>query len=111
MSEALKRLSNKELSKKFRHAAYLRAKEYRKTDPRQIAMKNRQKEQRREAYQRTKESNKAFSDEIKKDEKDNVATIKNDIRENLKKNVFKGSSIKQLPPKTTKHPPITRRLP
>jgi hypothetical protein len=33
------RLSKKEFAKKMRHEAYLRAKEYRKTDPRQIAMR------------------------------------------------------------------------
>jgi hypothetical protein len=49
-----KHLSKKELSKKFRHEAYLRAKEYRKTDPRQIAMTEKLKEQRRDAYQRLK---------------------------------------------------------
>jgi len=32
------KLSRKELSKQFRHEAYLRAKEYRKTDPRKIAI-------------------------------------------------------------------------
>jgi hypothetical protein len=41
MSGTPKHLSYKELSKKFRHEAYVRAKEYRKNDPRQIAMKER----------------------------------------------------------------------
>jgi hypothetical protein len=65
-NETVKRLSQKELSKKFRHEAYLRAKEYRTTDPRQIAMKERLKEQRRGAYRKAKERNKAYRDDMKK---------------------------------------------
>jgi hypothetical protein len=64
--EPPKRLSRKELSKKFRHEAYLRAKEYRKTDPRQIAMKEKLKELRRDAYQKAKERGKAYRAELKK---------------------------------------------
>jgi hypothetical protein len=70
-NETTKRLSQKELSKKFRQEAYLHAKEYRKTDPRQIAMKERLKEQRRDAYQKAKERGKAYRAEIKKASKEN----------------------------------------
>jgi len=59
------RLSKKELAKKLRHEAYLRAKEFRKTDPRQIAMKEKMKEQRREAYRKAKERDKAYRAEQK----------------------------------------------
>lgn len=44
----------------MRHEAYLRAKEYRKTNPRQIAMKGRLKQQRRDAYQKAKERGKVL---------------------------------------------------
>jgi hypothetical protein len=44
-------LSKKDLARKFRHEAYLRAKEFRRIDPRQIALKEQQKEFQREAYQ------------------------------------------------------------
>lgn len=64
--EPTKYLSKKELAKHYRHAAYLRAKEFRKADPRQIAMKEKLKEQRKEAYQKGKECRKAYQDEIKK---------------------------------------------
>ncbi len=58
--EPPKRLSQKEFAKKMRRAAYLRAKEYRKTDPRQIAMMEKLKQQRRDAYQKAKERGKAI---------------------------------------------------
>ena len=64
--EPAERLSKKELGKIFRHEGYLRAKEFRKTDPRQIALKEKLKELRRDAYQKAKERNKAYRDEIKK---------------------------------------------
>ena len=64
------KLSRKELARQFRHAAYQRAKEFRKTDPRQIAIKERLKEQQKEfqrdAYQKAKKRNKAYRDGIKK---------------------------------------------
>ena len=44
----------------MRREAYLRAKEYRKTDPRQIAMMEKLKQQRRDAYQKAKERGKAI---------------------------------------------------
>jgi hypothetical protein len=49
------RLSKKEFAKKMRREAYLRVKEFRKTDPRQIAMMEKLKQQRRDAYQKAKE--------------------------------------------------------
>ena len=59
-------LSRKELAKQYRHEAYLRAKEFRKTDPRQIAIKEQQKEYQRETYKKAKERNKVYRDQIKK---------------------------------------------
>ena len=50
----------------MRHEAYLRAKEYRKTDPRQIAMQEKLKQQRRDAYQKAKERGKVIRAERKK---------------------------------------------
>ena len=64
--EPPKRLSPKEFAKKMRHEAYLRAKEYRKTDPRQIAMQEKLKQQRRDAYQKAKERGKVIRAERKK---------------------------------------------
>jgi hypothetical protein len=49
------RLSKKDFAKKMRREAYLRVKEFRKTDPRQIAMMENLKQQRRDAYQKSKE--------------------------------------------------------
>src|SRR3989338_9082547 len=60
------RLSQKEFAKKIRREAYLRAKEYRKTDPRQIAMMEKLKQQRRDAYQKVKERSKIIKAERKK---------------------------------------------
>ena len=50
----------------MRREAYLRAKEYRKTDPRQIAMKEKLKQQRRDAYQKVKGRGKVLRAERKK---------------------------------------------
>ena len=49
------RLSKNEFAKKMRREVYLRAKAFRKTDPRQIAMMENLKQQRRDAYQKSKE--------------------------------------------------------
>ena len=57
-----KKLTQKELAKKMRHEAYQRAKEFRKTSPREIARKALAKEQRKALYQKAKEHNKAFKD-------------------------------------------------
>jgi len=92
--EPSERLSQKELSKELRHDAYLRAKEYRKTDPRQIAMKEKLKEQRRELYQKAKERNKAYRDEIKKASKEKSARKRIVKQDKLRKLVVPGSTIK-----------------
>lgn len=54
-----KKLSQKELAKKMRREAYLRAKERRKNDPQEIARKAEAKELRRAQYQKAKERVKA----------------------------------------------------
>ncbi|HYX31759.1 MAG TPA: hypothetical protein VE954_01505 [Oligoflexus sp.] len=59
------KLTKKEFAKKLRREAYLRAKEYKKTDPREIARKEKAKVHRREAYQKAKERNKAAKKEKK----------------------------------------------
>lgn len=64
--EPPERLSQKEFAKKMRREAYLRAKEYRKTDPRQIAMRKKLNQQRRDAYQKAKERGKVIRTERKK---------------------------------------------
>ena len=89
------RLSKKEIAKQYRHEAYLRAKEYRKTDPRQIAKKEKLKEQRKEAYQKGKERRKAYQDEIKKAMKEKGDAAKIDNRKKLRATVVPGSTIKQ----------------
>jgi hypothetical protein len=58
----------KERAKELRHDAYARAKEFRATDPHQIAMKEKLRAQHREAYQRAKERNKKYKDAIKASE-------------------------------------------
>lgn len=92
--DAPKRLSRKELARQFRHEAYLRAKEFRKTDPRQIAMMETLKEQRRDAYQEAKERNKAYRDEIKKASKEKSARKRIVKQDKLRKLVVPGSTIK-----------------
>jgi hypothetical protein len=52
------KLSRKEYARRMRRAAYLRAKELRAKDPRQLAMKEAAKQRRREAYQQAKERRK-----------------------------------------------------
>jgi hypothetical protein len=52
-------LSRKESAKQFRRAAYLRAKEQRANDPKQIAFKAAMKQRQREAYQAAKARKKA----------------------------------------------------
>jgi hypothetical protein len=52
------KLSRKEHARRMRRAAYLRAKELRAKDPRQLAMKEAAKQRRREAYQQAKERRK-----------------------------------------------------
>ncbi len=64
--EPPKRLSQKEFARKMRHEAYLRAKEYHKTDLRQIAMREKLRQKRRDAYQKAKERGKVIRAERKK---------------------------------------------
>ena len=64
--EPPKRLSQKEFAKKIRRETYLRAKEYRKTDPHHIAMMEKLKQQQRDAYQKAKERGKVLKAERKK---------------------------------------------
>lgn len=60
-----KALSRKELAKKMRREAYLRAKEKRKNDPREIARKAEARELRRAQYQKAKERVKAEKERSK----------------------------------------------
>ena len=88
-----KKVSQKELARKFRHEAYLRSKKFRKTDPRQIALKEQLKEFQREAYQEAKKRNKAYRDAIKK-AGDERAGKKKTVRQNkLKAMVVRGTEI------------------
>jgi hypothetical protein len=88
-------LSKKDLTRKFRHEAYLRAKKFKKTDPRQIALKEAQKEFQREAYQEAKKRNKVYRDAIKK-AGDERAGKKKAVRQNkLKALVMRGSSVQK----------------
>jgi len=93
-NERPKRLSKKELTQQFRHEAYLRAKEFRKTDPRQIAMKEKFKEQRRDVYQQAKERNKAYRDELKKANKKHSTKKKTAKQNKLRAMLVPASTIK-----------------
>ena len=66
-------LSRKEFAKRIRHETYQRAKEYRATDPKQIAMKEGLKLRRREAYQAAKARAKALKSERQKRASEMVA--------------------------------------
>lgn len=59
------KLSRKERARQQRRAAYLRAKEYRATDPKQLAFKESMKQRQREANQASKERRKAAAKEQK----------------------------------------------
>ncbi len=59
------KLSRKELARQQRRAAYLRAKEYRATDAKQLAFKETMKQRQREANQASKERRKAVAKEQK----------------------------------------------
>jgi hypothetical protein len=102
--DAPKRLSRKELARQFRHEAYLRAKEYRKTDPRQIAMTEKFKEQRRDAYQKAKKRNKAYRDQIKKASKEKSARKRIVKQDKLMKMVVSGRTCSSP---TTRCPGLT----
>jgi hypothetical protein len=100
------KVSKKELARKFRHEAYLRAKEFRRTDPRQISLKAARKEFQREAYRNAKERNKVYRDAIKNASDERAGKIrlrtrlrrdaKKAVRQNkLKAMVVRGSDIKR----------------
>lgn len=57
------KLTRKELARQQRRAAYERAKERQRSDPRMIALKEEMKRRRREAYQAVKERRKAAAAE------------------------------------------------
>ncbi|HWW87610.1 MAG TPA: hypothetical protein VNZ26_28620 [Vicinamibacterales bacterium] len=58
-------LSRKEYAQRMRRAAYLRAKELRAKDPRQLALKEALRQRRRAAYQQAKERRKMKREEDK----------------------------------------------
>jgi len=89
-----KRLSQKEFAKKMRHEAYLRAKEYRRTDPQQIAMKEKLKQQRRDAYQKAKERGKVLRAERKKAASEKVTKDKVAEGQALLATLVSASSLK-----------------
>ncbi len=70
-----KNISKKDLAKKMRREAYLKAKAFKKTDPREIARKAAAKEHRKAIYQKAKERNKAF----KKSSQEKAAQLKDKI--------------------------------
>ena len=74
----------------------MRSKEFRKTDPRQIAMKEEEKERSREAYQKVKGRNKAYRDKIKKAKKEKSTKKRLVKREELKKMVMPGQYCRNL---------------
>ncbi|MBI3550880.1 MAG: hypothetical protein HY077_00050 [Elusimicrobia bacterium] len=88
------RLSKKEFAKKMRREAYLRAKEYRKTDLRQIAMMEKLKQQRRDAYQKSKERWKIVKAERKNEADGKVAEDRVAKQKNLMAKLVPASSIK-----------------
>lgn len=70
-TEENKKLSPKEYARQQRRKAYLAAKEKRKTDPVHLALKEKQKQQRREIYQKQK----AYIASKKKDTKQTASKI------------------------------------
>ncbi len=64
------KLSRKERAREARHAAYLRAKEWRATDPRHLAMEETAKQRRHEAYQEAKDRRKEAAAEFKRKRKE-----------------------------------------
>ena len=59
------KLSRKERARQQRRAAYLRAKEFRANDPKQLAFKEAMKQRQREANQASNERRKASAKELK----------------------------------------------
>ena len=100
--EPPKRLSPKEFAKKMRHEAYLRAKEYRRTDQRQLAMKEKLKQQRRDAYQKFKERGKIIKAESKKAAEKKAADDGAAEGQALLTTLMRASALKVPPQKTEK---------
>ena len=94
--EPPKRLSQKEFAKRMRREAYLRAKEYRKTDPRQIAMMEKLKQQRRDAYQKVKERGKVLKAERNKTAAEKAAEDRVAEGKSLLATLVPASSLKPL---------------
>ena len=65
MDEQSEKLSRKEWARQQRRAAYLRAKEFRANDPKQLAFKEAMKERQRDANAAAKERRKASATEQK----------------------------------------------
>jgi hypothetical protein len=59
------KLSRKEYARRMRRSAYLRAKEHRANDPKQLAFNEAMKQRQREAYAASKERRKAAAKEQK----------------------------------------------
>lgn len=99
--EPSERLSRVEFARKMRHEAYQRAKEYRKTDPRQIAMREKLKELRRETYQRVKEQRKAYVAEREKASKEKSSIARDVEQKKRMAGLVPGSSLKPVPKRHT----------
>ncbi len=78
----------------MRREAYLRAQEHRKTDPRQIAMAEKLKQQRRDAYQKVKERGKALRTERKKAEAEKAAAARAEKQKKLVATVVPANTLK-----------------
>lgn len=93
VDESIK-LTQKELARLYRHKAYLRAKEFRKTDPHQIALQERLKAEKREAYCRAKEKIQALKAEQKRKLSHKIAIKKAASRAKIIDSLIIGSTIK-----------------
>jgi 4-hydroxy-3-methylbut-2-en-1-yl diphosphate synthase IspG/GcpE len=87
------KVSKKDLARKFRHEAYLKAKEFRRTDPKQIAMAEKMKERRKEVYQAAKERNKVYRAGIKKGGEERAGKKKTVRQDKLKAMGVRGNEI------------------
>jgi len=99
-SEPPKRLSRKEFAKKMRHAAYLRTKEFRKSDPHQIAMKEKRKQQRRDAYQKVKARAKILKAERKQAADQQAAADREAKQKKLMATLVPASTLKPVAKRT-----------
>ncbi len=95
------RLSKKEFAKKFRREAYLRVKEFRKTDPRMIAMQEELKQQRRDMYQKAKKRAKVIKAERKQAADAQVSAARVVKQQDVFTRLVPASSLK----------PVTKRTP